>query len=66
MDPNETLRQIILAATQKAQSPQHAAANADDLRAYAEDLATWLERGGFAPEDPRRGSLPDNALPLRR
>lgn len=40
MDPNETLRQIIYAATHN---------EPENLAASAEALVAWLQRGGFAP-----------------
>ncbi len=44
MDPNATLARIIDAAV---------AGDADELRDAANDLAVWLTKGGFAPDEPR-------------
>jgi hypothetical protein len=44
MDPDATLARLLEAAAE---------GNADEVREAAEDLATWLERGGFPPKDPR-------------
>jgi hypothetical protein len=40
MDPNATLEKSILAAV---------TGETDDLREAAEDLADWLDSGGFRP-----------------
>lgn len=53
MDPNQTLLDIILTATSIPGSPEHARLIAEQLRDQADDLATWIERGGFTPDDPR-------------
>lgn len=42
MDPEATLRAIIQAAID---------GDADTLREAAQDLAEWLDRGGFAPKE---------------
>ncbi len=42
MDPNTTLQRIIDAAL---------SGDAAELRDAANDLAEWLERGGFAPNE---------------
>lgn len=43
MDPNTCLDRLIQAAVD---------GDAVELRAAAEDLATWLEKGGFPPRLP--------------
>lgn len=44
MDPNAALAEVIEAAA----DGRH-----EDVLIHAEDLATWLRKGGFAPADPR-------------
>ena len=53
MDPNATLAVLIDAACQPARSPEHARQLAEDIRHAADDLATWIARGGFAPTLPK-------------
>ena len=49
MDPNATLHRIIVAALE---------GDAREMLEAAEDLAEWLERGGFPPsEDALRASV---------
>jgi hypothetical protein len=45
MDPDACLALLIDAAV---------SGDADQLRQAAAYLATWLDRGGFPPRDPRR------------
>lgn len=49
MDPNETLMSLVRAATTQTTSPEVSKAIAHEVRTLAEELATWIERGGFAP-----------------
>jgi hypothetical protein len=44
MDPDACLDRLLDAAT---------SSDPDELRCAADDLATWLERGGAPPADPR-------------
>jgi hypothetical protein len=44
MDPEACLSRLIDAAV---------AGDAEELRWAADDLAGWLERGGYRPHDPR-------------
>lgn len=45
MDPDACLSRLIDAAI---------AGDAEELRYAADDLACWLERGGYRPYDPRQ------------
>jgi hypothetical protein len=44
MDPDASLDRLLDAAI---------AGDAEELRWAADDLAGWLERGGYRPRDPR-------------
>jgi hypothetical protein len=46
MDPEACLDRLLDAAT---------SGDADELRGAADDLAAWLQDGGFPPRDPREG-----------
>jgi len=50
MDPNTTLKELINAAVE---------GDALTLMQRADSLATWLDRGGFPPDNPRQ---PKNSL----
>ena len=53
MDPNATLALLIAEATRKAVSPEDCKAQAAEIQYIAADLALWIQKGGFAPSDPR-------------
>ena len=53
MDPNVTLSEFIARACTQTTNGEHALRVARTLRDIADDLAGWIERGGFAPVDPR-------------
>ena len=44
MDPNATLDELILSVLH---------GDFDDAQTHLNELHTWYDRGGFAPQDPR-------------
>ena len=49
MDPNAALAELISCACRQTTTPEANTARAAEFAVIADELATWIARGGFSP-----------------